>query len=183
MPFSFEQRAIHGLVIIRPDRFEDDRGWFMESYKHSAFSQAGIPDTFVQDNYSLSAAGVIRGLHFQVPPFAQGKLVWVVRGKVWDVAVDLRIDSPTYRQWHGVELSGENQLLFYIPPGFAHGFCALAEGTRLQYKCTAEYHAASERGVHFDDPDLKIDWPVEQPVLSDRDAMLPTLARYEQERR
>jgi dTDP-4-dehydrorhamnose 3,5-epimerase len=182
MPFSFEKPAIRGLLIIRPDRFEDNRGWFMESYKHSAFSKAGIPDTFVQDNYSLSTKGVVRGLHFQVPPYAQGKLVSVVRGKVWDVAVDLRVESATYRQWYGVELSEENQTLFYIPPGFAHGFCALADDTRFLYKCTAEYHAPSERGIKFDDPDIGISWPVQNMIVSERDAALPSFASYEKGR-
>jgi len=181
MPFSFEHPPIDGLVIIHPQRFEDDRGWFMETYRYSTFSEAGIPDAFVQDNYSRSGAGVIRGLHCQAPPHAQGKLVRVIRGRVWDVAVDLRPASPTYRQWYGMELSEENQSLFYIPPGFAHGFCALTDDTRFSYKCTAEYDQASERGIRFDDPDLGIAWPVEHPILSDRDAALPTLAQFERE--
>lgn len=181
MPFSFEHTPIDGLVVAHPQRFEDDRGWFMESYRYSLFSQAGIPDTFVQDNYSRSGAGVVRGLHFQLPPHAQGKLIWVVRGRVWDVAVDLRSESETYRQWYGMEISEDNQVLFYIPPGFAHGFCALTDDTRFHYKCTAEYDQASERGIRFDDPDLGVDWPVEHPVVSDRDAALPTFADFERE--
>ena len=183
MPFSFEHPPIDGLVVIHPQHFEDDRGWFMESYRYSAFSQAGIPETFVQDNYSRSGGGVLRGLHFQLRPHAQGKLVWVVRGRVWDVAVDLRSESPSYRRWYGMELSEENQVLFYIPPGFAHGFCALTNDTRFHYKCTAEYDQASERGIRFDDPDLGIEWPIAEPLLSQRDAILPTLAEFMQELR
>jgi len=182
VPFQFETFDIPGLVLARPRRFDDRRGWFLESYKRSEFAEAGIDLPFVQDNLSRSARGTIRALHLQLPPYEQGKLVWVVQGRAWDVAVDLRPDSPTYLQWHGVELSAESQDLFYLPPGFAHGFCALADDTLLQYKCTAEYDRASERGIRFDDPDLAIAWPDVEPILSDRDRELPSLREYLAER-
>lgn len=180
MPFTFENLDIDGLVVVRPRRFEDERGWFTESYKRSAFTEIGIPD-FVQDNVSQSATGVLRGLHLQLHPYAQGKLVSVVRGRAWDVAVDLRPSSPTYRKWHSIELSEKNQIMFYIPPGFAHGFLALENDTLLRYKCSAEYNGASERGVRYDDPNISISWPVASPLLSERDAMLPALSALEPE--
>lgn len=181
MPFTFERFDIDGLLLITPRRFPDDRGWFMETFKDSAFRDAGIAETFVQDNGSRSARGVVRGLHYQADPHAQGKLVWVPVGRVWDVAVDVRPGSPAFGRWRGVELDDVHHRLYYLPPGFAHGFVSLADDTIVLYKCTAEYDAASERGIRYDDPDLAISWPVEHPVLSDRDARLPSFAAATEE--
>jgi dTDP-4-dehydrorhamnose 3,5-epimerase len=175
MPFEFEKLEIPGLVLIRPRVFEDPRGYFQETYKQSDFSANGIDQVFVQDNLSSSTRDVLRGLHYQLPPSAQGKLVSVVRGKAWDVAVDIRKHSPHYMQWEGVELSEENRLMFYIPPGFAHGFVALSEVVHFSYKCTAEFDPGSERGIRWDDPRLNIRWPVANPLVSDRDRELPLL--------
>jgi len=177
MPFTFTKAPIDGLVIIEPRAFPDERGVFMESFKQSDFERAGIFGPFVQDNCSRSKKGVLRGLHFQRPPHAQGKLVRVSRGRAWDVAVDLRVGSPTFGKYYALELSEENRRLFWIPMGFAHGFLALEDDTELQYKCTAEYHAASDGGVRWDDPDLAIAWPDigMAPIVSAKDAALPLL--------
>ena len=176
MPFTCRRLQISGLVLFTPRRFDDERGWFMETFKESAFRDEGVDVRFVQDNCSLSAKRVVRGLHLQIDSRAQGKLIWAARGRVWDVAVDIRPDSPTLGRWEAVELDDESRELFYIPPGFAHGFLALSDDTLLQYKCTAEYDAASERGIRYDDRDLAIRWPEPNPVLSDRDRQLPTFA-------
>ena len=175
MPFSFTPGPIEGLVIIEPRIFPDERGFFMETFKQSDFATAGIPGPFVQDNHSRSSRGTLRGLHFQRPPYAQGKLVRVTRGAVWDVAVDLRRTSSTYGKWYALELSAQNHLMFWIPPGFAHGFVALEDDTELQYKCTAEYHAPSDGGVRWNDPDLAITWPMLDVLVSPKDASLPFL--------
>lgn len=174
MPFEATFPDIKGLVVIKPRRFGDDRGWFMETYKTTSFAKFGIQERFVQDNLSLSALGTLRGLHFQVEPHAQGKLVTVVTGAVFDVAVDLRPDSPTMGEWFGIEINHYEPCLFYIPPGFAHGFCALEDNTRFAYKCTAEYQKNCERGIRFDDADLAINWPVADLVVSEKDRVLPT---------
>ncbi len=175
MPFNNEKTTLQGLLILTPRLFPDDRGFFMETYKESDFIEAGISERFVQDNHSRSSKGTLRGLHFQRPPFAQAKLVRCTRGRLWDVAVDLRPSSPTYKQWHGVELSEENRVMFFIPAGFAHGFVALEDGTELQYKCSAEYNARSDGGVRWDDPELAIDWPIKEVLVSPKDAALPYL--------
>ncbi len=175
MPFSFSTTPLPGLLIVEPRCFDDERGFFMETYKESEFRAAGIAESFVQDNHSLSRRGVLRGLHFQSAPKAQGKLVRVLRGAVWDVAVDLRAGSPTYARWHAAELSAENRLLFYLPPGFAHGFLTLSAEAELAYKCTAEYDASSDGGLRWDDPELAIDWPLRDVTLSTKDAALPLL--------
>ena len=172
MSFNFKQLAIPGLLLIEPKVFEDERGFFMEKYKQSDFDKYNIP-AFVQDNYSYSKQGIIRGLHYQLNPHAQGKLVSVIRGKVWDIAVDMRKDSVCFGKWIGVELSGENNLSFYIPPGFAHGFSALSSEVYFLYKCTGEYDAACERGVAWNDPTLAIDWRVTDPQSCDRDKKWP----------
>lgn len=174
MPFQGSFPEIKGLVVIKPRRFGDDRGWFMETYKNSAFAEFGIQEEFVQDNLSLSSRGTLRGLHFQIDPHAQGKLVTVVTGAVFDVAVDLRPGSSSFGKWYGIELAEREPTLFYIPPGFAHGFCALEDNTRFAYKCTAKYHQPSERGIRFDDSELAIDWPVDDPIVSEKDRELPT---------
>ena len=177
MPFTFTKAPIEGLVIIEPRAFPDERGFFMESYKQSDFEKAGIFGPFVKDNLSRAKKDVLRGLHFQRAPYAQGKLVRVSRGRAWDVAVDLRAGSPSFGKYYALELSEENRRLFWIPEGFAHGFLALEEDTELQYKCTAEYHAASDGGVRWDDPDLAIAWPDigMAPIVSAKDAALPLL--------
>jgi dTDP-4-dehydrorhamnose 3,5-epimerase len=177
MPFTFTSCPIEGLFIVEPRVFFDERGFFMESYKESDFTLAGIQGPFVQDNHSRSSRGTLRGLHFQRPPYAQGKLVRVTRGAVWDVAVDLRPGSETFGKWFGIELSEANKKLFWIPAGFAHGFVALVDNTELQYKCTAEYHAASDGGVRWDDPDISIPWPDLglSYIISEKDRKLPFL--------
>jgi len=177
MPFTFTKAPIEGLIIIEPRAYPDERGYFMESYKQSDFEKAGILGPFVQDNHSRSKRGVLRGLHFQRPPCAQAKLVRVSRGRAWDVAVDLREGSPTFGKYFALELSESNRLMFWIPAGFAHGFLALEDDTELQYKCTAEYNAASDGGLRWNDPDIAIAWPDIgiPPLVSAKDAALPSL--------
>lgn len=160
---------IHGLVLIKPDVFPDERGYFFESYQDEKFRALGIQALFVQDNESMSRKGVLRGLHFQVPPFAQGKLVRVVRGSALDVAVDLRKGSETYGRWDSAVLSADNKLMMWIPEGFAHGFLTLEDHTVFQYKCTNYYNRASECGIIWNDPDLAIDWGLKEPVVSAKD--------------
>ncbi len=176
MPFNFIENDLSGLFVIEPRVFSDCRGFFMETYKESEFRAAGITENFSQDNHSLSSKGVLRGLHFQSDPHAQGKLVRVVSGSVWDVAVDLRSNSPSYMKWFGLELSAENMKMMYIPPGFAHGFLTLEDNTNFLYKCTAEYAPESDGGVRWNDPDIAVKWPLEEgmtPEVSEKDAMLP----------
>lgn len=171
------ETKIKGLLILEPKVFGDDRGWFMESFNKKAFEQAlqerglDVPQ-FVQDNHSLSQKGVLRGLHFQKAPYAQGKLVRVVQGRVWDVAVDIRKDSDTYGQWVGIELSAENHKQFWIPEGFAHGFVALEDNTQFLYKTTNYYNKDSEGAIVWDDPMINIQWPVHglEIFLSEKDA-------------
>lgn len=183
MPFEFERTPLPGVIHIHPRRFADERGWFSESYKHSDFVSAGIPEYFVQDNQSVSARGTLRGLHYQLPPYAQGKLVQVVVGRAWDVAVDIRRTSPSFGTHFGVELTAEQGTMLWIPPGFAHGFLALDDGTRLMYKCTAEYSNASERAIRWDDRELGISWPAMGQdgayLLSEKDTAAPGLADAE----
>lgn len=179
MPFSFKTLDLPGLMLIEGCVFPDSRGFFMESYKRSEFRQAGITDEFVQDNHSRSSKGVLRGLHYQKPPHAQSKLVRVVRGMVWDVAVDIRRGSPTFGRWQALELSADNALILHIPSGFAHGFIALEDDTHLMYKCSAEYDKSSDRGIRWDDPQLAITWPFDAPLVSDKDAALPLLSEAE----
>jgi dTDP-4-dehydrorhamnose 3,5-epimerase len=175
MPFTFKNLEIEGLVLVEPRVFPDERGFFLESYKESEFVKAGLPHRFVQDNHSLSNKNVIRGLHFQYEPRGQGKLVRVVGGSVWNVAVDLRAGSPTYKKWLGIELSGGNNKMLYIPPGFAHGFAAITDDVHLLYKCTEEYDPKLYAGIRWDDPEIGIEWPVRKPIVSDKDRVLPLL--------
>ncbi|AUX85319.1 MULTISPECIES: dTDP-4-dehydrorhamnose 3,5-epimerase [Acinetobacter] len=172
-----ETTKIEGLLILQPNVFGDDRGWFMESFNQQHFAQAleqlqqAVP-TFVQDNHSLSQKGVLRGLHYQNAPYGQGKLVRVVQGRAWDVAVDIRPDSATYGQWVGVELSAENKTMFWIPEGFAHGFLALEDNTQFLYKTTNYYNKESEGAIIWNDPTLAIEWPlyeIENVLVSDKD--------------
>ena len=175
MPSTFKRLEIDGLVLVEPRSFHDERGFFLESFKESEFAAAGINERFVQDNHSLSVENVIRGLHYQREPRAQGKLVRVIKGGVWDVAVDIRPGSASYGKWLGVELSEENHLMLYIPPGFAHGFASLSDEVHLLYKCTREYDPALDAGIRWDDPDLAVKWPVKNPLLSPKDRILPLL--------
>lgn len=170
---------IEGLLLITPRVFPDNRGDFFESYTEKEFLQAGISYRFVQDNQSRSHKKVLRGMHFQVAPFEQGKLVRVVSGSALDVATDIRKNSPTYSKSYSVTLSGKNNTMLWIPPGFAHGFLALEDNTVLLYKCTAPYHKDSERGIRWNDPDLNINWGISNPVLSDKDNRLPLFREYE----
>jgi len=173
-----EKNHIEGLLIIKPDVFEDDRGYFFESYNEEKFRKLGVDVKFLQDNESKSAKGVLRGLHFQVPPYEQGKLVRVIRGAVLDVAVDLRKSSPTYGKWAAIELSEKNKLMYWIPAGFAHGFLTLEENTTFFYKCTQVYHKESERGIAWNDVDLKIEWRNSHPVVSDKDKAAGTFRDF-----
>jgi dTDP-4-dehydrorhamnose 3,5-epimerase len=175
VPFEFKPLEIDGLVLIEPRVFYDDRGFFMESFKDSDFRQNGIDGPFAQDNHSLSKKGVIRGLHYQLDPKAQGKLVRVIRGSVWDVAVDIRRDSPSYKKWLGFELSENNCLMLFIPPGFAHGFAAITDDVHLVYKCTTEYDQKLDAGIRWDDPELAVEWPIANPLVSEKDRVLPFL--------
>ncbi|MCL2866885.1 MAG: dTDP-4-dehydrorhamnose 3,5-epimerase [Clostridia bacterium] len=165
-----------GLVIVETAVYRDARGYFTETYNLKDFSDAGLPMVFVQDNQSYSVRGVLRGLHFQ-KNHSQGKLVRVLRGEVFDVGVDLRPESPTYKQWFSVTLTGDNKKQLYLPEGFAHGFVALSETAELSYKCTAFYNPAEEAGIRWDDPDIGINWPIhaDAVILSDKDALLPFL--------
>ena len=174
MALNYKRLRIPDLILIQPKILRDERGFFLEKYKQSDFEEINLP-LFKQDNYSSSSRGVIRGLHYQLPPFEQGKLVSVVKGKVWDVVVDIRKSSESFSQWVGIELSEENNLSLYIPPGFAHGFSALSPEANLLYKCTAEYSKIHERGVRFDDPDLAIDWKTRSPIVSSKDMEWPVI--------
>lgn len=169
---------IQGLLIIEPQVFKDERGYFYESYNIDKFKDAGIHENFIQDNQSLSQKGAIRGLHFQAAPFEQVKLVRVVQGAVFDVVVDIRKNSATYGQHFDIELTGENMLMFYIPAGFAHGFETLADNTIFQYKCTNLYNKASEGGILWNDPDLNIKWQTNTPIISTKDQELPTFHTF-----
>jgi dTDP-4-dehydrorhamnose 3,5-epimerase len=175
MPFTFHTLTMSDILLIEPRVFSDDRGFFLEAFKRSAFAEAGVPNAFVQINLSHSTRGVLRGLHYQKRPAAQGKLVTVVHGAVFDVAVDIRQGSPTYGAWVGETLSADNHRLLYIPPGFAHGFCVLSDVADVVYQVTAEYAPDHERGVLWNDPDLSIEWPITAPRLSARDARQPRL--------
>jgi dTDP-4-dehydrorhamnose 3,5-epimerase len=175
MPFDFRRLKISEVVLIEPKVFEDGRGFFMETYKMPDFTAAGIRVNFVQENHSRSSKGVLRGLHYQNPPFAQGKLVSVVRGEIFDVAIDIRKGSPTWGKWVGVILSEKNKHILYVPEGFAHGFCVLSQIAEVIYKTTSVYSAESEAGIIWDDADLNIQWPVKEPILSEKDKKWPTL--------
>ena len=170
---------IEGLLLIKPNIFGDDRGYFFESWSKDIFVKNGLDFEFVQDNESLSGKGVLRGLHFQNPPFAQGKLVRVIKGKVLDVAVDIRKESQTYGQYFSVELSEENKTTFWIPPGFAHGFIALEDDTIFTYKCTGVYNAESEGSLLWNDADLNIDWRINTPLVSDKDLLAGGFKNFE----
>jgi dTDP-4-dehydrorhamnose 3,5-epimerase len=166
------------VKIIEPKRFGDSRGWFMETFNADAFRDAGLPDSFAQDNHSYSTANVVRGLHYQLHE-PQGKLVRCTRGRIFDVAVDIRRDSPSFGQWSGVELTAENGLMLWIPPKFAHGFSVLSEDAEVIYKCTTLWHPASDRSLLWNDPEINIDWRVPSASLSAKDASAPPLREAE----
>lgn len=172
---QFQTTEFPGLILITPRVFQDERGYFLESFNAGAFAAEGVGEGFVQDNHAHSRqAGVLRGLHFQAPPHAQSKLVWVTRGAVFDVVVDLRAGSPTYGKWQSFLLTAENFARLFIPRGFAHGYATLEPDTDFMYKVDGYYNPASEGGLRWDDPDLAIDWPVAAPILSGKDLSLPT---------
>lgn len=174
--FTRTDTNIEGLCILKPTVFEDNRGYFFESYNANDFKEIGIENIFVQDNQSKSSKGVLRGLHYQLE-HPQAKLVRVIKGEVYDVAVDLRPDSPTYGQYHGVILSAENKLQFFIPRGFAHGFLVLSDEAEFTYKCDDFYHPNDEGGIIWNDPDINIEWPFTEGLIqSEKDQNWPTLA-------
>ncbi len=166
---EFLKTEISGLLIIKPKVFEDERGYFFESFSREEFLKGGIDVIFDQDNESRSQKDVLRGLHFQNPPFEQAKLVRVLKGAALDVAVDIRKDSPTYGKWNSIILDEENKLMYWIPPGFAHGFLALKDDTIFTYKCTNSYNKESEGSIRWNDPDLDINWGISAPLLSGKD--------------
>ena len=169
---------IDGLIIIEPTVHGDNRGYFMETYNENDMKEAGVDVRFVQDNQSMSKKGVLRGLHFQ-KQFPQGKLVRVIRGAVFDVALDLRKDSPTFGKWHGVELSAENKKQFYLPPGFAHGFLVLSDEAEFCYKATDFYHPNDEGGIAWNDPEIGVEWPeIDEILLSEKDKVNMTLKEF-----
>lgn len=172
---QFTRLAIPEVILIAPRVFADDRGFFLETYQHSAYAEYGIPH-LVQSNHSHSSRNVLRGLHYQQAPLAQGKLVTAICGEIFDVGVDIRHGSPTYGQWVGVRLSAENHRLLYIPPGFAHGFCVLSAEADVVYQVTVEYSPAHDRGICWDDPEIGVEWPITSPLLSPKDAAQPLLA-------
>lgn len=175
MPFKFKRLEIPEIILVDAQAFSDERGFFMEGFKESIFSVNGINTRFIQDNYSHSIKGVLRGLHYQKLPKAQAKLVIVTRGEILDVAVDMRKNSPTYGRWIGEILSDKNHRLLYIPEGFAHGFCVLSDTADVFYKVNSEYSPEHEKGILWNDPDLSIQWPIDKPVMIKKDQDLPTL--------
>lgn len=175
---KFEELNLKDLILITPQVFGDERGFFVETYNKATFAKAGLHMEFVQDNHSCSSAGVIRGLHFQLNPHAQGKLIRATKGAILDVVVDLRKNSPTYRGVAKVLLDDVDKRMLYVPEGFAHGFASI-QNCEVQYKCTNLYHKASESGIRWDDPELKIDWGIENPVVSSKDQELPYLHAIE----
>lgn len=169
---------IQDLLVIKPDVFTDDRGYFFESYNKVKLADAGIDVSFSQDNESRSMKGVLRGLHFQFAPYAQGKLVRVISGTVLDVAVDIRKDSPTFGKWASILLTGENKLMYWIPEGFAHGFLTLEDNTIFTYKCSGVYNKQAEGSIKWNDPELNIDWDIDNPILSAKDKVAPSFKDY-----
>lgn len=166
---------IEGLALLEPSVFGDERGYFFESYQQKRFEEEGLPTNYVQDNQSSSSKGTLRGLHFQNPPFEQGKLVRVIKGAVLDVVVDIRKKSPTFGKYESFELNENNKHILWIPPGFAHGFYTFEDDTIFVYKCTGQYHKASENGIIWNDPDLKIDWGEGHKIISEKDKALQML--------
>lgn len=182
MSFEFEKLELEGVILVKPKVFGDNRGFFLESYKKSEFIKNGIECEFVQDNHSKSEKGVLRGLHYQLEPKAQAKLVRCSKGKIFDVAVDIRKNSKTYGKWLKVELSEENKHMLFIPEGFAHGFVVLSDEAELLYKASCEYSLEHDRGILWCDKDINIDWEIDfDPILSEKDRMQPTFAEFNRE--
>ncbi len=179
MPFTVEKTTLPGVVLVKPKVFGDERGFFLEAYRASDFANLGLPAIFTQDNHSRSIKGVLRGLHYQLPPFAQAKLVRCIRGKIWDVAVDIRKSSPTFGQWYAHELSEDDPTMMFIPEGFAHGFYTLSDVAEVFYKVTAEYSHEHERGIIWSDPEIGIDWPEGEKILSEKDEANLLLSKAE----
>ena len=176
MPFEFERQKIKDIILIKPRVFGDSRGFFMETYKKSDFHANGITEEFNQDNHSKSSKGVLRGLHYQAKPYGQAKIVRCAKGRIYDVAVDIRPESETFGQYVKVELSEENKHMIYIPVGFAHGFAALSDEVEILYKASGEYNPQSDRGILWNDPDINIDWEIDfEPLLSEKDKIQPKL--------
>ncbi|TVR63898.1 MAG: dTDP-4-dehydrorhamnose 3,5-epimerase [Spirochaetaceae bacterium] len=183
MPFTFQRLEIPDVILIKPRRFADERGWFMETFKESEFASNGITARFVQDNMSYSHRGVVRGLHYQISPAAQAKLVTIMKGEIFDVAVDVRKGSATFGRWVGAALSAERGDALFIPAGFAHGFAVTSDDALVVYKCDAEYAPDAERGILWSDPEIGIEWPVRDAIVSGKDQELPRLADAEPESR
>jgi dTDP-4-dehydrorhamnose 3,5-epimerase len=177
MPFNFKKLKIPEVILIEPKVFQDKRGFFMETYKYSEFAKYGIKEKFWQDNHSKSKKGTLRGLHYQKNPRAQAKIVKCIKGKIFDVAVDIRKDSPTHGKWVGIILSAENKKQLYIPIGFAHGFCVLSNEAEAIYKSSNEYSPEHEQGIIWDDPQININWPIKNPILSEKDLKNPSLKK------
>ncbi len=175
MAFKFQRLEIPDVILIEPNIYEDERGFFVETYKFSEFSGFGIKEQFVQENHSKSVRSVLRGLHYQKIPMAQGKLIKAINGEVFDVAVDIRKGSPTYGRWISVVLSAENKRMLYVPVGFAHGFCVLSETAEVLYKVTEEYSPENDTGIIWNDPDIAISWPIQHPIVSKKDMAHPRL--------
>lgn len=181
MPFEFEKLEIDGLILVKPKVFGDNRGFFMESYKKSEFVKGGIQCEFVQDNHSKSSKGVLRGLHYQIKPKAQAKLIRCIKGKIYDVAVDLRPNSKTFGKWAKVELSEENSHMLFIPECFAHGFVVLSDEAELFYKTNNEFSPELDRGVLWNDKDINVNWGISSPILSEKDKIQPKLSEINRE--
>jgi dTDP-4-dehydrorhamnose 3,5-epimerase len=179
MPFTFTKLELPGVLLIEPRVFADARGFFMETFRRSDYEAAGLPAAFVQENHSRSTRGTLRGLHYQRPPKAQGKLVRVIAGEIFDVAVDVRPGSPTFGRWVGATLSAQNRRMLYVPPWCAHGFCVTSDEAEVDYKTTAEYAPELEGGAMWNDPGLAIAWPTAAPLLSDRDRRWPALVQFD----
>ncbi|MGE0057467.1 MAG: dTDP-4-dehydrorhamnose 3,5-epimerase [Dehalococcoidia bacterium] len=172
---DFENLKLPGVVLFHTVRYGDERGYFMERYKRSALLEGGVDETFVQSNLSFSRRGILRGIHYQAAPAGQGKLLQVLSGAIFDVVVDVTPDSPTFGEWLAVEISAENGNLLYVPPQYGHAFCTLTDDCLLLYDVTYEYAPEQERGIIWNDPSLNIPWPVSEPVVSAKDALLPTI--------
>ncbi|MFH1727501.1 MAG: dTDP-4-dehydrorhamnose 3,5-epimerase [Pseudomonadota bacterium] len=179
MHFKIEKLDIPEVLLIKPEVFGDERGFFIETYRESEFKEAGVDFRFVQDNHSKSKKGVLRGIHYQLNPKAQGKLVRVIKGSLFDVAVDLRKDSKTFGKWVSSVLSYENNHMLWIPPGFGHGFCVLEDETEFLYKVTEEWDKDLDKGIIWNDSNINIKWPLDNPQLSQRDQNLPSLEKAE----
>jgi len=177
MQMSIESKHLNGIVVLKPEVFEDERGFFLEAFRADQFKELGLPHEFVQDNHSRSVKGVLRGLHFQWEP-PMGKLMRVTIGTAFLVAVDIRKGSPTLGQWFGIEVSAENKKQVYAPAGFARGFCVLSDVAEIQYKCTGIYNNKGESGILWNDPEIGVEWPVKDPILSQKDAVAKPLAEW-----